>query len=303
MHLRIATRQSKLALYQTNYVAGLIRQRYPDWSIELVPCKTLGDKILDKNLNEIGGKALFMKELEQAIIEGRADIAVHSLKDVPYALPEDFSLVCYCARDCPYDAFVSNTYTDINQLPVNSVVGTSSVRRAAQVLNRLQHKNIQIKPCRGNVQTRLQKLEDGQYDAIILAAAGLYRLELDSRIAQLLPSSLMLPAAGQGTIVVESLTQSKTLNEHLSQLNDEKAYQCAVAERAVTEALQGSCHAPIAAFAQQDRDQIKIEALVASEDGQQLIRSEAMQVSAREAGLNVTDQLIKKGAKQILGLT
>jgi len=300
MRLRIATRESKLALFQAEYVSTLIKKFYPDWTMELVKRKTLGDIILDKSLNKIGGKALFMKELEQAILDGQADIAVHSLKDVPYELPTGFCLVSFCARENPCDAFVSNNYSSLSDLPIGAVVGTSSVRRSAQILH--NRPDIEIKSCRGNVLTRLEKLDNGQYDAIILAYAGLKRLELDFRVKEIIQKNKMLPAAGQGVIVIESLSKNKKLNESLLVLNNDDSHRCALAERTVTEKLQGGCHVPIAAYAFCEGDNIHLSALVASENGKIIIRAKSVGINHTEVGSEVVQVLTDKGALEILRL-
>jgi hydroxymethylbilane synthase len=300
MKIRIATRESKLALYQANMVADILKKHYPQCSINLVKRKTLGDKILDKNLNEIGGKALFMKELEQAILDGDADIAAHSLKDVPYELPVGFNLAAFCEREQPNDAFVSNQYQKLDSLQNNAIVGTSSLRRGAQILAKYPEKNIQIRPCRGNVQTRLQKLDSGQYDAIILAYAGLKRLGLDQRIQDKISTLDMLPAAGQGIVVIETLTGNAELNEMLSVLNNSESEICAQAERTVTESLKGSCQVPIAAFAEYKNGIISLSALVSTADGSQVINSYHQGENPIDVGRMVADELFAKGANDIL---
>lgn len=300
MKIRIATRESKLALYQANMVADILKKHYPQCSISLVKRKTLGDKILDKNLNEIGGKALFMKELEQAILDGDADIAAHSLKDVPYELPVGFNLAAFCEREQANDAFVSNQYQKLDSLPNNAIVGTSSLRRGAQILAKYPEKNIQIRPCRGNVQTRLQKLDSGQYDAIILAYAGLTRLGLDQRIQEKISTLDMLPAAGQGIVVIEALAGNAELNQMLRVLNNSESEICAQAERTVTESLKGSCQVPIAAFAEYKNGIISLSALVSTEDGSRVVNSHYQGVNPSEVGALVANDLFEKGANDIL---
>ncbi len=300
MNIRIATRESKLALYQANMVADILRKQYPQCSISLVKRKTLGDKILDKNLNEIGGKALFMKELEQAMLAGEADIAAHSLKDIPYELPEGFALAAFCAREQANDAFVSNKYQSLANLPDRAIVGTSSLRRGAQILAKFPQKEIQIKPCRGNVQTRLQKLDDGQYDAIILAYAGLVRLGLDDRVKEKISTLDMLPAAGQGIVAIEVLQRNTELNKMLKVLNNSESEICAQAERTVTKRLQGSCQVPIAAYAEYHQGLITLSALVATDDGSQVISSNYKGRTPVEVGNMVADELFEKGVHNIL---
>lgn len=263
---RIATRESRLALWQAGHVASLLRAQYPQARVELVGMTTRGDQILDKPLSEIGGKGLFTKELEVALLDGRADLAVHSLKDVPMDLPDGFALAAMLSRADPRDAFVSNRFESLDALPADAVVGTSSLRRAAQLQAR--HPGFRIRPLRGNLDTRLGKLDAGQYDAIVLAAAGLTRLGLASRIRDYLPTSCMVPAPGQGMLGIEIRADRADMQQALAFLNDPSAACIAAAERAVSRQLGGNCKTPLAAFAFFVAPGLmRIEALLAGDDG------------------------------------
>ena len=243
--LRIATRKSPLALWQANFVKDRLEALYPDLRVELVPMSTQGDKILDTPLAKVGGKGLFVKELETAMLEGRADIAVHSLKDVPMELPTGFSLACVMEREDPRDAFVSPRYASLDALPQGAVVGTSSLRR--QVLLQALRPDLQIEPLRGNLDTRLRKLDEGQYDAIVLAAAGLKRLGLQERIRTEFATTDMLPAAGQGALGIEIRSDRQDLMDALAPLAHQDTWLTVTAERAVSRAMGGSCSMPLAA--------------------------------------------------------
>ena len=247
-HFRIATRESRLALWQANHVADLLlRARYPQSPVELVGMTTRGDQIQDLPLSGVGGKGLFTKELEVALLEDRADLAVHSLKDVPMDLPEGFDLAAVMVRADPRDAFVSNRFATIESLPAGAVVGTSSLRRSAQIVERFPA--LRVEPLRGNLDTRLAKLDAGQYDGIVLAAAGLKRLGLASRIRQILPQDVSLPAPGQGVLGIETLGGRSELRAALAFLDDAPTALAASAERAVSRQLGGNCRTPLAAFA------------------------------------------------------
>lgn len=264
---RIATRESRLALWQAEHVASLLRQHYPQAQVTLVGMTTRGDQILDKPLAEIGGKGLFTKELEVALLDGRADLAVHSLKDVPMELPEGFDLAAVLTRADPRDALVSNRYGSLDELPADAVVGTSSLRRAAQLRERFP--GFDIQPLRGNLDTRLGKLDAGHYDAIVLAAAGLTRLGLAGRIRQYLPVEQMLPAPGQGMLGIEIRADHADMRAALAVLDNPQAACIAAAERAVSRQLGGNCKTPLAAFATQPAAGVlHLEALLAGDDGQ-----------------------------------
>ena len=241
----IATRESRLALWQAEHVKALLEKRL-GWQVELLGMTTLGDQILDRSLSKVGGKGLFVKELEVALLEGRADIAVHSLKDVPMDLPEGFALACVLSREDPHDAFVSNQFACLADLPEGAVVGTSSLRR--QVLLKALRPDLRIEPLRGNLDTRLRKLDEGQYDAIVLAAAGLKRLGLQTRIRCTFATTDMLPAAGQGALGIEVCTDRLDLIEALATLADMPTWLAVTAERTVSRAMGGSCSMPLAAF-------------------------------------------------------
>ncbi|AJI53918.1 hydroxymethylbilane synthase [Francisella philomiragia] len=293
----IASRESKLALWQTNYVKDRIQQELK------IPCqistmKTQGDIILDKPLNKIGGKALFMKELEIAMLNDKADIAVHSLKDVPYELPEGFCLASFMPREDHRDAFVSNKYISIDDLPRGAIVGTSSLRRKAQLLH--YRDDLIIRDLRGNVQTRLSKLDNSEYDAIILASAGLIRLGLNERITQLIPVEISLPAVGQGIVVIEALDKSGEILEKLQKLNCSDSFCVATAERAFNQELKGGCHVAIGAYAELQGNQITLTAMVASSDGKNILKRKLIGDDPIKLGKLLAQEMIQLGAYTIL---
>ncbi|MEY8701798.1 hydroxymethylbilane synthase [Francisella philomiragia] len=293
----IASRESKLALWQTNYVKDRIQQELK------IPCqistmKTQGDIILDKPLNKIGGKALFMKELEIAMLNGKADIAVHSLKDVPYQLPDGFCLASFMPREDPRDAFVSNKYNSIDDLPRGAIVGTSSLRRKAQLLH--YRDDLIIRDLRGNVQTRLSKLDNGDYDAIILASAGLIRLELNERITQFIPVEISLPAVGQGIVVIEALDKNSEILQKLQKLNCSDSFCVATAERAFNQELKGGCHVAIGAYAELQGNQINLTAMVASSDGKNILKRKLTGDDPIKLGKLLAQEMIELGAYTIL---
>lgn len=298
--LRIATRKSPLALWQANYVRSSLLAAHDDLAVELVTMSTRGDKILDSPLAKIGGKGLFVKELEQALLDGRADIAVHSMKDVPMAFPEGLGLAVICEREDPSDALVSNRYTSFDDLPQAAVVGTSSLRRQCQL--RMHRPDIKIRDLRGNVGTRLQKLDGGDYDAIVLASAGLLRLELPERIAQRLDFDLSLPAGGQGAVGIETRSGDERVLDRLQCLHHEETATRVAAERAVNARLNGGCQVPIAAFAELESDGLFLRGLVASVDGETMLTSELRgpAASAEAMGLALADDLLAQGAEEIL---
>ncbi len=264
--LRLATRESRLALWQANHVAGLLQARYPDCAVGLVGMTTRGDQIQDRPLSEIGGKGLFTKELELALLDGRAELAVHSLKDVPMELPDSFELACVLERADPRDAFVSNRYEELAQLPAGAVVGTSSLRRAAQLRERFPA--LRIEPLRGNLDTRLSKLDAGQYDAIVLAAAGLKRLGLAARIRQVMPPELSLPSPGQGVLGIEIRTDQSEVRDALAFLDHRDTLLAVSAERAVSRQLGGNCRTPLGAYAYLlPGGELRIDALLADDSG------------------------------------
>jgi hydroxymethylbilane synthase len=298
--LRIATRKSPLALWQANFVKQQLELHHPGLQVTLVPMSTQGDKILDTPLAKIGGKGLFVKELEQAMLDGRADIAVHSMKDVPVDFPAGLGLAVICERDDPHDAFVSARYADVHELPQGAVVGTSSLRRQCQL--RAQRPDLQIHDLRGNVNSRLAKLDAGDYDAIILAAAGLRRLDKADRIRALLPPELSLPANGQGAVGIECRLDDAETRALLAPLEHATTRYCVQAERAMNRKLQGGCQVPIGAYAVMKEDQIWLRGLVGALDGQQIIRAEISgpKAQAEALGEQLAEQLLAQGAAAIL---
>lgn len=299
MLLRIATRKSQLALWQTEHVAAQLRALDPGVRVELVPLSTRGDEVLDRSLAAIGGKGLFLKELELALERGEADLAVHSLKDVPVELDPGFELAAILPREDPADAFVSNHYANLDALPIGAVVGTSSLRRLAQLKSR--RPDLQIGDLRGNVNTRLAKLDDGQYDAIVLAVAGLKRLGMGARIRDRLLPPDWLPAAAQGAICIEIRSEAAAVAALVRQLHDEDTHARILAERAMNRALGGSCQVPIAALAERQGDRLQLQGLVGNADGV-LIRADASgPADAPEAlGQRVADMLNARGAAALL---
>ena len=299
--LRIATRKSPLALWQANFVKQQLELHHPGLLVTLVPMSTQGDKILDTPLAKIGGKGLFVKELEQAMLENRADIAVHSMKDVPVEFPEGLGLAVICQREIPFDAFVSNHFASVNALPEGAIVGTSSLRRQCQL--RALRPDVVIRDLRGNVNTRLAKLDAGEYDAIILAAAGLRRLEKEDRITALLPPEFSLPANGQGAVGIECRLDDVATRALLAPLEHAQTRYCVNAERAMNRALQGGCQVPIGAFAEmQDNDHIWLRGLVGAVDGSQIIHGDISgpKEQAEELGKLLAEQLLAQGADDIL---
>ena len=300
--LRIATRKSPLALWQAEFVKAQLLKYHTDVDVELVAMTTKGDILLDTPLAKIGGKGLFVKELEVAMLDGRAEIAVHSMKDVPMEFPPGLDLAVICERENPLDAFVSNDYKSLEELPDGAVVGTSSLRRQCQV--RAHFPNLQIKELRGNVNTRLAKLDAGEYQAIILASAGLIRLGMNDRIACALDSSLSLPAGGQGAVGIECRTEDIVTRELLAPLHNDDTASCVIAERAVNRHLQGGCQVPIACFAELDANgqTLGLRGLVGSIDGATLLRAELQgpRGNAEALGVELAEQLLAQGAGEIL---
>lgn len=298
--LVIATRASRLALWQAEHVRDRLRALYPECDVSLLTMTTRGDRILDRSLSKVGGKGLFIKELETALLEGRADLAVHSLKDVPVDLHDPFVLAAILERDDPRDAFVSNDFDSLDQLPPSAVVGTSSLRREAQIRSR--YPQLRVQPLRGNLDTRLAKLDRGEYAAIILAAAGLRRLGLSERIRGFLDVEQSLPAAGQGALGIETLMERSDVRKWLEPLASPSATACARAERSVSRVLGGSCQVPLAAYATIDGPALHIRALVAEPDGSHLVHAKASGPveMADELGQGVANELLGKGARGIL---
>ncbi|MFQ1653655.1 hydroxymethylbilane synthase [Aeromonas veronii] len=298
--LKIATRKSPLALWQANFVKDRLEALHPQLQVELVPMSTQGDKILDTPLAKVGGKGLFVKELETAMLEGRADIAVHSMKDVPVEFPEGLGLHTICEREDPRDAFVSNRFKAIAELPQGAVVGTSSLRRQCQL--RAARPDLVIRDLRGNVNTRLAKLDAGEYDAIILAAAGLKRLEMAHRITAFIEPEQSLPANGQGAVGIECRLDDHELHALLAPLEHTETRARVLTERAMNRALQGGCQVPIGAYALVEGEQIWLRGLVGSPDGTQVIRDEIRGPLAdgEALGEQLAQRLLAAGAEEIL---
>ncbi|SSW68159.1 hydroxymethylbilane synthase [Achromobacter agilis] len=298
--LVIATRASRLALWQAEHVRDRLRTLYPACAVELLTLTTRGDQILDRTLSKVGGKGLFVKELENALLDGRADLAVHSLKDVPVDLQAPFELCAVLDRADPRDAFVSNNYGSLADLPAGAVVGTSSLRRESQI--RARYPELAVKPLRGNLDTRLGKLDKGEYDAIVLAAAGLARLGLGARIRSLLDPADSLPAAGQGALGIEIRDDRDDMRAWLAPLASADTTSCVVAERAVSRKLGGSCQVPLAAYAEIVADTLSLRALVASPDGARMVRTmrSGPVADALAIGEAAAQELLDAGAQAIL---
>jgi hydroxymethylbilane synthase len=298
--LVIATRRSRLALWQAEHIATRLRELHAPLAVELLPMTTRGDELLDQRLDNAGGKGLFVKELENAMAEGRADLAVHSMKDVPADMPEGFALVAITAREDPRDALVSR-FRSLGDMPPGATVGTSSLRRQAQIGSR--YPALQVRLLRGNVETRLAKLDRGEYDAAVLAAAGLKRLGLEARIAAALAPEDMLPAPGQGALGIECLAGRAEVAALIAPLADQATSICVRAERAVSRALGGSCSLPLAAYAELAGDRLRLRALVASADGKRVIRTELDASAADPQGLGTraAEELRRRGADEVLG--
>jgi hydroxymethylbilane synthase len=300
--LIIATRESPLALWQAQFVRAALLTAHGDLDVQLLGMTSRGDQMLDSPLAKVGGKGLFVKELEDALLEGRADIAVHSMKDVPMEFPAGLGLGAICVREDPSDAFVSNRFRSLEELPAGSVVGTSSLRRECQL--RARRPDIDIRFLRGNVNTRLRKLDDGDYDAIILASAGLLRLGLAARIAQRLEEGDSLPAGGQGAVGIEFRCEDAAVQSLLQPLHHEPTARRVAAERAMNRHLGGGCQVPIGCFAQfvGDGDQLRLRGLVGRPDGSLILRAEAVAPStqAEQLGVAVAEDLLAQGAQGIL---
>jgi hydroxymethylbilane synthase len=298
--LRIATRKSPLALWQAEYVKARLQQIHAGLEVELVTMSTQGDKILDTPLAKIGGKGLFVKELEAQMLEGRCDIAVHSMKDVPMAFPEGLFLPVICEREVPLDAFVSNGHESIEALPQGARVGTSSLRRKCQLLD--LRPDLEILDLRGNVNTRLAKLDEGQFDAIILASAGLIRLQMETRIRSHIAPEVILPAVGQGAVGIECREGDQAVLELIEPLNDAVTTLRVRAERALNNHLEGGCQVPIASYATLEGKQIYLRGLVGSVDGSTIIRKEirGTATAGERLGVEVAEQLLNSGAREIL---
>lgn len=298
--VRIATRKSALALWQAEYVKSQLEHFHPELTVELVPMVTKGDIILDTPLAKVGGKGLFVKELEVAMLENRADIAVHSMKDVPVEFPEGLGLQVICPREDPRDAFVSNTIKSLADLPQGAVVGTSSLRRQCQI--KAMRPDLVIRDLRGNVNTRLRKLDDGEYDAIILAAAGLIRLEMPERIQEFIEPEVMLPANGQGAVGIECRIDDERIKTLLAPLEDKETRIRVLAERAMNRALEGGCQVPIGSYAIIKSNEIHLHGLVGAIDGSHIIKDKIIGDinSGENLGLQLASSLLAQGADEIL---
>ncbi|STX29883.1 porphobilinogen deaminase [Legionella beliardensis] len=299
--LRIATRKSPLALWQANFIGNLIKSYYPDITIELLPMITSGDKFNKDKLQALGGKGLFVKELEEALLEKRADLAVHSMKDVPAELPNGLELVAICRRENPFDVFISRTGCALTALPTGSIIGTASLRRQSQLL--AFRSDLIIKSLRGNVNTRLGKLHQGEYDGIILAAAGLIRMDMNHVITEVLDDSLMLPACGQGALGIETRADDQELKTILIPLNDSLTATCVHTERYVNALLGGNCHVPLAVFCTKKKENtLLLRANVLTVDGKTNIyeEKEGPISTALNLAKQVVDNLLAKGAGELL---
>ena len=298
--LKIGTRQSLLALWQSNFIAGELRKEYPECEVTLKKIVTKGDRILDVPLAQIGGKGLFTKEIEEELLDGTVDLAVHSLKDMPTVLPEGLCLTVITSRANVGDAFVSNKYNSFAELPQGAVLGTSSLRRRAQLL--AARPDLKIVDLRGNVDTRLRKLDEGNMDAIILAAAGLQRLGHGDRIKEIIPTSVCLPAVGQGALAIECRTDNTEVREILAFLNDTATKQATDAERAFLGLVEGGCQVPIGVHAEVQNNEIKIEAIIASLDGSTVLRNTISgdAEKAVELGQKLGNQMLAEGGQDIL---
>ena len=298
--ITIASRESPLAMWQAEHIKTQLNLLYPDLTIQIKGFKTQGDIILDKSLATIGGKGLFIKELEQALLNQDADLAVHSMKDLPMNIMEDFQLAAITKREDPRDALISELYNSLDDLPAGSVVGTSSLRRQSQIKAKYPH--LEIRPLRGNLQTRLNKLKKGDYAAIILAAAGLIRLGLKEKITMFLETNISIPAVGQGALGIEILSGNEELHTLIKPLNDENSARCVLAERMVSRSLAGSCTVPLGAYAFIEKESLIINGFVATPDGNHFIHAETKGDKAQfySLGESLSQLLIDQGAKELL---
>lgn len=300
--IRIASRESALALWQSEHIKAQLESLHPGLEVEIVGMTTKGDQILDVPLAKIGGKGLFVKELEQSMLAGSTDIAVHSMKDVPMHFPEGLELAAICKRESPFDAFVSNQYSSIDDLPEGAVIGTSSLRRQSQIA--ALRPDLEVKGLRGNVNTRLGKLDAGEYDAIILADSGLRRLGFHDRIKQVIPAEQSLPAVGQGALGIECRSDDTEIKKLLAPLIDEETNYCVLAERAMNTRLEGGCQVPIAGFAELSGETLTLRGLVAAIDGSKILTAEST-ISIRQSkpealGIKIAEQLLEQGAGKLL---
>jgi hydroxymethylbilane synthase len=298
--LRIGTRGSQLALWQANWVKEQLIRQHPDLDVEIITIKTTGDKILDVPLAKVGGKGLFVKEIEEALLEESIDLAVHSMKDVPTDLPEGLGIVCTSKREDPRDAVLSGGDTALLDLPEGAKVGTSSLRRQSQIM--ASRPDFDIEPLRGNINTRLRKLKEGMYDAIILAYAGVKRLGWDAEVTEVIDPDVMLPAIGQGALGIETRLADQATRDRIDFLNHPETAACVAAERSFLHRLEGGCQVPIAAYGTMDGDTINLTGLVASVDGKQIIRKEmsAPSAGAADLGRKLAEDILAAGGKEIL---
>jgi len=300
LKIRIGTRKSKLALWQANYIASQLKKHYPDIQVELVKIVTKGDKILDVPLAKVGGKGLFVKEIEEAMLRNEIDIAVHSLKDVPTYFPEGLGLVAITEREDPRDAFLSVKYSSIDEMPEGAVLGTSSLRRKAQIM--LKRGDLEIRDLRGNVDTRIRKLEEGQYDGIILAYAGLKRLGLEGKVRQVFEPDFMIPAVAQGFLGIEARLDDEETRKIVSVLNHRESEIRAKAERAFLKTLEGGCQVPLAAYSEIDGDKLKVTGFVSDLEGKRVFRDsmEGPPEEAERIGTALAEKLLDMGAREVL---
>lgn len=298
--LRIATRKSPLALWQAEHVRSLLRKTFPDLDIDLLPMSTQGDKLLDAPLAKVGGKGLFIKELEHALLTGDADIAVHSLKDVPMEIPDGLAMPVFLARGDPHDGLVCDRHDSLASLPAGARVGTSSLRRQCQLL--ASRPDLEVVTIRGGVHTRLAKLDAGEFDALLLAVAGLRRLGLGKRVREVIAPELILPAVGQGVLGIECRQGDERVASLVATLNDADSAACVSAERAMNQKLGGGCQVPIAGFAELDAEELVLRALVASIDGTRVLRANGRAPRGQGVllGASVADDLLSQGAGEIL---
>ena len=301
----IATRESPLAMWQALHIQSCLKNRYPEAQVDLLGMTTRGDQILDKTLSKVGGKGLFVKELEVAMEKGEADLAVHSLKDVPMVLPEGFDLVAVTERENPRDAFVSSKYASLDEMPAGARVGTASLRR--ELMIRKNYPHLEVLPIRGNVGTRLRKLDEGQFDALVMAAAGLKRLELHDRIRSIIPVEMSLPSPGQGALGIECRSDKTALKEALAFLNDPHTRACCLAERAVSRALGGSCQVPLAAYAIIEGETLWLRALVGNHKTGEAVEAQSRvhwhepEKAAEEVLASLREQGVERLLKEVLG--
>lgn len=298
--LKIGSRRSKLALWQAEFIKSELEKLYHRLEIEIVKIVTSGDKILDVPLARIGGKGLFVKEIEAALSRGEIDIAVHSMKDVPTELPEDLEIAVITEREKPFDALISNSGKGLASLPIGAVVGTSSLRRRAQLLN--HRSDLQIVDLRGNLDTRMRKLETEGMEAIIVAAAGVIRLGHENMLTEILPPEIFIPAVGQGSLGIEVRKSDSDVKSMIAPLKHDDSFDAITAERALLRKLEGGCQIPIGAYGQTDNGQLKLMGIVASLDGGEMVRGEVCGVASDAAnlGIQLADQLFHSGGKEIL---